>query len=69
MFQCAPLFRLANCSQLTGTDTQRPGRARDGIFNTATRMGLSHFQPVKNLPVTGMMTTPTLNALGVPAVN
>jgi len=43
--------------------------AVDGVFNAETREALSHFQTVKSLPVNGMMTTPTLNALGVPAVN
>lgn len=41
----------------------------DGVFNQDTRLGLAHFQTVKNIPATGVMTTPTLNALGVPAVN
>jgi His-Xaa-Ser repeat protein HxsA len=43
--------------------------AVNGIFNAETREALSHFQTVKGLPASGMMTTPTLNALGVPAVN
>lgn len=41
----------------------------DGVFNQDTRNALSHFQTVKNIDATGMMTTPTLNALGIPAVN
>lgn len=41
----------------------------DGVFNEDTRTGLSHFHTVKNIPATGMMTTATLNTLGVPAVN
>jgi len=41
----------------------------DGIRNAQTVEALKHFQAVKGLPDNGMMTTPTLNALGVPAVN
>jgi peptidoglycan hydrolase-like protein with peptidoglycan-binding domain len=39
-----------------------------GVLDAPTRESLKLFQAVKNLPVTGTMTTPTLNALGVPAV-
>lgn len=39
-----------------------------GTLDEATRQSLKLFQAVKNLPTTGMMTTPTLNALGIPAV-
>ena len=39
----------------------------DGVRNPATVVALKQFQSVKGLPETGMMTTPTLNALGVPA--
>ncbi|MCV2438615.1 His-Xaa-Ser repeat protein HxsA [Paucibacter sp. DJ2R-2] len=41
----------------------------DGVFTAETREALSNFQTVKNLPTTGMMTTQTMNALGLPAVN
>jgi His-Xaa-Ser repeat protein HxsA len=39
-----------------------------GVLDEPTRESLKLFQGVKNLPMTGMMTTPTLNALGIPAV-
>jgi His-Xaa-Ser repeat protein HxsA len=39
----------------------------DGVRNPATIQALKQFQSVKGLPESGMMTTPTLNALGVPA--
>jgi His-Xaa-Ser repeat protein HxsA len=39
-----------------------------GVLDEPTRESLRLFQAVKSLPVTGTMTTPTLNALGVPAV-
>jgi His-Xaa-Ser repeat protein HxsA len=39
----------------------------DGTLNAKTKDGLSYFQAVKGLPSTGLMTTETLNALGVPA--
>src|SRR5262249_54258521 len=41
----------------------------DGRRNLQTIDALKHFQAVKGLPEDGMMTTPTLNALGVPAAN
>ena len=41
----------------------------DGTMNADTKTGLEFFQDLKGLPKTGLMTTPTLNALGVPAVN
>ena len=41
----------------------------DGQLNGETREALQRFQDLKGLPQTGMMSTPTLNALGVPAVN
>ncbi len=41
----------------------------DGTMNAETRLGLELFQDLKGLPKTGLMTTPTLNALGVPAVS
>jgi len=41
----------------------------DGVRNPATVEALKHFQLIKGLPESGLMTTPTLNALGVPAVN
>jgi His-Xaa-Ser repeat protein HxsA len=40
----------------------------DGVFNDATKQALKLFQKVKALPDTGLMTTPTLNALGISAV-
>jgi His-Xaa-Ser repeat protein HxsA len=39
-----------------------------GVLDDPTRESLKLFQAVKSLPVTGTMTTPTLNALGIPAV-
>ncbi len=39
----------------------------DGVRNPETIAALKQFQAVKGLPETGMMSTPTLNALGVPA--
>jgi His-Xaa-Ser repeat protein HxsA len=41
----------------------------DGALNADTKAALERFQIVKGLPQSGLMTTPTLNALGVPAVN
>jgi His-Xaa-Ser repeat protein HxsA len=41
----------------------------DGTLNEDTKLGLQFFQDLKGLPKTGTMSTPTLNALGVPAVN
>jgi His-Xaa-Ser repeat protein HxsA len=43
--------------------------AIDGAMNESTNIALRHFQVLKNLPETGLMSTATLNALGVPAVN
>jgi His-Xaa-Ser repeat protein HxsA len=39
-----------------------------GTLDQDTRTALKLFQKVKNLPESGQMTTPTLNALGIPAV-
>jgi His-Xaa-Ser repeat protein HxsA len=41
----------------------------NGVLDEKTRGSLKLFQNLKHLPDTGLMTTPTLNALGVPAVN
>jgi His-Xaa-Ser repeat protein HxsA len=41
----------------------------DGTRNSETVLALKRFQIVKGLPDTGLMSTPTLNALGVPAAN
>lgn len=41
----------------------------DGVLNDETRLGLEFFQDLKGLDKSGLMTTPTLNALGIPAVN
>jgi His-Xaa-Ser repeat protein HxsA len=41
----------------------------DGIRNPQTDLALKRFQAVKGLPQSGLMTTATLNALGVTAVN
>lgn len=41
----------------------------DGTRNAETALALKRFQIVKGLPDTGLMSTPTLNALGVPAAN
>lgn len=40
----------------------------NGILDAQTRTALKYFQRVKSLPESGQMTTPTLNALGIPAV-
>ncbi|GDY36300.1 hypothetical protein ACINB_21920 [Acidovorax sp. NB1] len=40
----------------------------DGVMNDGLREALKHFQELKGFPKTGTMTTPTLNALGIPAV-
>lgn len=39
-----------------------------GVLDEPARQSLKLFQAVKNLPKDGMMTTPTLNALGIPAL-
>ena len=43
--------------------------AIDGTMNAETKRGLEFFQDLKGLPKSGLMTTHTLNALGVPAAN
>lgn len=40
----------------------------NGVLDGETRSALKLFQRVKSLPQNGQMTTPTLNALGIPAV-
>lgn len=40
----------------------------DGIFNGETKEALKLFQKLKGIPDTGLMSTPTLNALGISAV-
>jgi His-Xaa-Ser repeat protein HxsA len=40
-----------------------------GVLDDPTKQSLKLFQDIKHLPQSGLMTTPTLNALGVPAVN
>lgn len=40
-----------------------------GVLDDPTKQSIKLFQGLKHLPETGLMTTPTLNALGVPAVN
>jgi His-Xaa-Ser repeat protein HxsA len=37
----------------------------DGALNEQTKASLRQFQLLKRLPESGLMTTPTLNALGV----
>jgi hypothetical protein len=39
-----------------------------GTLDSDTRAALRLFQKVKSIPESGQMTTPTLNALGIPAV-
>lgn len=39
-----------------------------GMFDAATRQGLKLFQKIKSLPETGLMTTDSMNALGIPVV-
>jgi His-Xaa-Ser repeat protein HxsA len=41
----------------------------DGVFGSTTKNALRIFQRVREIPATGLMTTDTLNALGIPAVN
>ena len=41
----------------------------NGVLDQETKSALRNFQILKGLPDNGLMTTPTLNALGVPAVN
>ncbi len=41
----------------------------NGVLDDETKTGLEFFQDLKGLSKTGTMTTDTLNALGVPAVN
>ena len=43
--------------------------AIDGILGKSTVDALKLFQDLKRLPATGLMSTDTLNALGLPAVN
>lgn len=43
--------------------------AIDGNLGDDSKNALRLFQSVKGLPENGLMTTDTLNALGVPAVN
>jgi His-Xaa-Ser repeat protein HxsA len=43
--------------------------AVDGVLNEQTQAALRRFQTLKGIQNTGLMSTPTLNALGVPAVN
>lgn len=40
-----------------------------GALDDETKRGLKLFQKVKGLPETGLMSTATLNALGIPAVH
>lgn len=40
----------------------------DGILGASTKDALKIFQRVRDLPASGMMTTDTLNALGITAV-
>lgn len=40
----------------------------NGVLDDSTQKAISHFQTVKGLETDGRMTTETLNALGVPAV-
>lgn len=39
-----------------------------GVLDSSTIQSLKLFQAVKKLPTDGMMTTPTMNALGIPTV-
>ena len=41
-----------------------PG-AIDGVLTETTKSALKQFQSAHRLPITGTMSTPTLNALGV----
>ncbi|MCY1308168.1 His-Xaa-Ser repeat protein HxsA [compost metagenome] len=41
----------------------------DGAMGAGTVAALKHFQRLKSLPANGLMTTETLNALGIAAVN
>ena len=39
----------------------------DGVLNDGTKASLKMFQNVKGIEANGLMTTETLNSLGVPA--
>lgn len=39
-----------------------------GVMGSETSNSLKHFQTVKSMPASGLMTTETLNALGITAV-
>jgi len=41
----------------------------NGTMNDQTGQALRYFQNLKGLQETGTMTTPTLNAMGIPAVS
>ena len=42
--------------------------AVNGVLDDDTKQAVKRFQLVKGMPDTGLMTTETLNGLGVPAV-
>jgi His-Xaa-Ser repeat protein HxsA len=42
--------------------------AVDGVLSDQTKEAIKRFQVVKGLEANGLMTTETLNSLGVPAV-
>lgn len=41
----------------------------NGVYDDETKDAVRLFQRLKDLPESGLMTTETLNALGVPAVH
>lgn len=41
----------------------------DGVLGRQTVEALKQFQMIKSLPASGLMTTDTMNALGIPLVN
>lgn len=43
--------------------------AVDGVMDDSTRTSLRYYQDLKGIQTTGTMTTATLNAMGIPAVN
>jgi peptidoglycan hydrolase-like protein with peptidoglycan-binding domain len=40
----------------------------DGVLSSGTKESLKMFQNLKGIETSGLMTTETLNALGIPAV-
>ena len=56
---------LQQAQEALKTQGYDPG-ATDGTFNLRTRVALLAFQRARQLPVTGVVDNPTLEALGLP---